>query len=131
MNKHIVSVSVTQHGYEADEYGCLECEPHSILVSLIRVVRAATGFGLRESRHALEAVAGKGSQTGRKELSFLVDDAGLGRVYALKREQDARAHKNSQVLMNDGKALHSRWLVNKIEILELNSIGSEVIGGDI
>lgn len=115
MNKYIVSVSVTQPSYESDEYGNIECEPRSILVSTIRVARAATGFGLRESREAVERVTGSRVQTGRVVLQFLVDEAGLGRIYALKREMDAVAHT-------------ARVPVNKIEILGLQNVGRNVIG---
>jgi hypothetical protein len=82
---NIVKVQVTQEDYELGHYGELECEPKSIKVTVIRLMRAVTKQGLGDLKRDSEARFGdsKGNITGRVTLTVIADDAALGRLYKL------------------------------------------------
>lgn len=82
---NIIKLQVTQQDYELGHYGELECEPKSIKVSVIRLMRAVTQQGLGDLRRDSEARFGdeKGNIKGRVTMTIIADDAALGRLYKL------------------------------------------------
>lgn len=106
----LLTVSVEQFGYEADDYGNLECQPQSIRVSTIRAVRAVTDSSLRDSKKIVDDKFGI-EITGRVTLDFLTDEAGIGRIASLIWHQ-------SQL---------PRAPVSNFEIINIRTIGNGVI----
>jgi hypothetical protein len=82
---NIVKVQVTQRDYEVNEYGLPECEPMSIKVTVIRLMRAVTQQRLGEVKVDSETRFGdvKGDIKGRVTMTVIADDAALGRLYKL------------------------------------------------
>jgi hypothetical protein len=99
---NIIKLQVTQEGYEVGEYGELECEPKSIKVTVIRLIRAVTQQGLGDIKRESEARFGdsKGNIKGRVTMTVIADDAALGRLYKLVHwyQNDFRLGPDVQVL---------------------------------
>ena len=105
---NIVRISVQQADFECDEYGYPECEPRSIKVSLILVVKNSLGCSLKQAKDAVEnSIA---APTGRVVFSLVLDDAGLGRLVRTTFERRA---------MNLGRAPAAQ--LTEIEILEIKT----------
>ena len=84
-NTHIVRIRVEQADYECDEYGQPECEPKSLLVACIWIVKRAIDCDLRTAKQMVENSFGK--PKGSVQFALVVDDAGLGRVFAASWER--------------------------------------------
>ena len=84
---NIVKLQVTQPDYEVGDYGVLECQPLSIKVTVIRLMRAVTQQGLKQVKDEAEARFGDHSSNkridGRVTMTVIADDAALGRLYKL------------------------------------------------
>lgn len=77
-NTNIVRIRVQQADWEADEYGLPECEPKSIKVALILVVKNALDCSIKQAKDAVESSIK--DPTGRVIFALVLDDAGLGRL---------------------------------------------------
>ena len=122
---NIVQVVVKQHGYDADEYGQIACAPASIKVTVIRLYRAVTQQHLKQCKDACEDRYGAGENraiTGRKRLTFALDDAGLGRLYKLVHEYQTRAKREST-------SQHGHPDVRIVELEDLGDVVCGAVGG--
>jgi len=122
---NIVQVVVMQESYESDEYGRIECAPVSIKVTVIRLYRAVTQLGLKQCKDACEDRYGEGEKraiTGRKRLTFALDDAGLGRLYKLVHEYQTRAKREST-------SQHGHPDVRIVELEDLGDVVCGAVGG--
>lgn len=115
-NMNVVRIGVQQADYECDEYGFPECEPRSIKVSLILVVKNALGCSLKEAKDAVERSFE--SPTGRVIFALVLDDAGLGRLTRTTFERRA---------MNSNRAPAAQ--LTEIEILDIQSERVIRVGG--
>ena len=100
---NVVKMTVAQAGYEADEYGRLECQPGSIKVTVIRLVRSVTQAGLKVVKDQCEAKYGRGEYLkieGRVCMTLLCDDAALGRLYKLVHDYQNSTNLHSVVTID-------------------------------
>ena len=81
--KYIVTMTVTQRDWEADEYGRPECHVYSLKVSMIRLVRAALDLGLADAHAYVRGNATLLQAEGQQTVTLIVGAAGLGRLCAL------------------------------------------------
>lgn len=97
MTKYIVGMTVTHQDHETDEYGMpLSPEP-GLLVAMIRCVRAAKGCGLKEGKSVVDANPHLKDARGCKLLTFIVGEAGLGRLYMLSRTEGPVSYRITDV----------------------------------
>lgn len=105
---NVVRVQVQQADFECDEYGIPECEPKTIKVACILVVKSALGCSIKEAKDAVERSIT--DPTGRVIFALVLDDAGLGRLTRTVFERRA---------MNSNRAAAAQ--LTEIEILEIKT----------
>lgn len=113
MKKHILVVTVAQADYEADMYGRPDCYEKSIKVPMIRVCRAVQQGSLKFAKDTVEALGI--DLVGRRKLTFLTDDAGIGRITCLIQSQ-------KELDATRAVPAHSTF-----EIDSITTLGAEVI----
>ena len=115
-NTNVVRIRVQQADFECDEYGFPECEPKSIKVALILVVKNALDCSLKDAKNAVERSIT--DPTGRVIFALVLDDAGLGRLTRTVFERRA---------MNSNRAPGA--LLTEIEILDIKTDRVITVGG--
>ena len=115
-NMNIVRVRVQQADFECDEYGYPECEPKSIKVALILVVKNALDCSLKEAKDAVERSIT--DPTGRVIFALVLDDAGLGRLTRTIFERRA---------MNSGRSEAAQ--LTDIDIVSIQTDRVIAVGG--
>ena len=86
-NTHIVRIRVEQAHYEVDEYGLPECDLKGLRVACIWIVKRALDCDLRTAKQMVEDCLG--NPKGSVQFAVVLDDAGLGRVFAACWERDS------------------------------------------